>query len=75
MLPTYKPGDQVLTFNWYSSKVGDVIVFKKDGMNMIKRVKKIENNKFYLEGDNQKESSKIGWIEKKYLIGKVVGRI
>lgn len=27
MVPAYKPGDHVLTFNWGKIKVGDVIVF------------------------------------------------
>lgn len=27
MIPTYKPGDHVLTFNWGKIKKGDVVVF------------------------------------------------
>lgn len=28
MVPAYKPGDHVLTFNWVLPKVGDVVVFR-----------------------------------------------
>ena len=65
MLPTFKPDDQVLTFNWTRPKVGDLVVFKKEGMNMIKRITKVEKELVYLEGDNIKESSKVGWVERK----------
>ncbi len=75
MLPAFKPGDQVITLNWSGVKVGDIVVFKKDGINMVKRVVKVENEKMYVEGDNKRESSNVGWVEKKDLIGRVITKI
>ena len=72
MVPTYKPGEQVITFNWARPKVGDVVIFKREKVNMIKRVKDVEKDKIFVEGDNGKESSNIGWVEKKDIIGKVI---
>lgn len=72
MLPKYKSGDHVLTFNWGRVKSGDVFVFIKDKVNYIKRVDKIEDDFVYLSGDNKEKASKIWKIEKSKIIGKVV---
>ena len=72
MMPAYKPGDHVLTFNWVGVKKGDVIVFRQGKIKMIKRVKKIEGGKVFVEGDNKKESAKIGPIPSSQIVGKVI---
>lgn len=74
MLPTYKPGDHVVTFNWGNIHDHDVIVFS--GLNpvtyFIKRVNRIANNKFYVAGDNKKDTAKFAPISKSQVIGKVI---
>lgn len=65
-------------FIFSKPKVGDVVVFKVGDRIYIKRVKEIENQKFFLIGDNKEDSldsKKIGWVDKKDIIGKVVYRI
>lgn len=72
MAPEYKPGDHVLTFNWLGIKKGDVIVFKEEGVKMIKRVKKVERDRVFVEGDNKKESAKMEPIPSSQIVGKVI---
>jgi phage repressor protein C with HTH and peptisase S24 domain len=76
MLPTFKPGQDILSFNWaYLGKapqVGDVIVFKFNDQDLIKRVQKVEGEQVLVEGDNQDDSLEIGSVNKSQIIGKVV---
>lgn len=53
-------------------QVGDIIVLKKKDKLFLKRIKKRENNKYFVEGDNKKDSLYVGWIERKDIIGKVI---
>ena len=62
MEPAFYDGDHVLTFNWVKPHKGDVVVFNDEGRNLIKRVKKIKDGKFFVRGDNRKYSSKVGSI-------------
>ena len=73
MSPTFKNGDKVLV-NRFSyllgkPKAGDIIVFKSDNKNIIKRIKKTEGDKSFVVGD---KSGDFGWILKKDIIGKVI---
>lgn len=72
MLPYYKPGDHVLTFNWIFYKTKDVIVFAQRGQYFIKRIDKIGEKKIYVYGDNKRESAKIKPVSKDQIIGRVV---
>lgn len=56
----------------------DVVVFRHDGDILMKRIEKIKDNKFFLTGDNSKDSldsKKIGWVDKKNIVGKVIYKI
>ena len=53
MLPAFRPGDHVLTFNLLKPKTGDVIVYHKDAGYYIKRVFKISSGRIFAEGDNK----------------------
>lgn len=63
---------------WFSlPKTGDIVAVKdpRDGKILIKRIKKIEQKKYFLQGDNKDHSTdsrKFGMLEKKDIIGKVV---
>ena len=73
MLPKYKPGISVVTFNWfYNPQIGDVIVVKTLDKLIIKRIQKIEGNKYLLKGDNITDSKDFGWVLQSQIIGKVI---
>ncbi len=76
MLPTLKPGHDILVLCWfYRLRVGELIALKKDGKEMIKRIQDIRDHKLFVTGDNAKESTdsrSFGWISKSEIIGKVI---
>lgn len=80
MSPTLKPGQKVLVQKqWFFCKINtsEVIAFSHplNGNLLIKRVKKIENGKYYVMGDNKQESTDsrdFGLISSSSIIGKVL---
>jgi len=77
MLPTLKPGRDVLVWCWFiNPKVGDLVAIKVNGKEMVKRVRQISSDRrIFVEGDNKKmstDSRKFGWIDRKNLLGKVI---
>lgn len=76
MLPYLTPGDRVfvssIPFLFSKPKIGDVVVLAKDGKMLIKRIVRILNKKYYLEGDNKSDSLKIEPIERNQILGKVI---
>lgn len=67
-----------IPFIFSKPKVGDVVLFKIGDRIYVKRVKDIKNQKLFLIGDNKEDSldsKKIGWIERKDIIGKIVYKI
>lgn len=80
MEPAFKNGDKVLAISYVfsSPSIGDVIVIKQSSNTLAKRIVKIKNKKYFVEGDNKKESTdsrNFGLINKKDIIGKVVLKI
>lgn len=72
MFPAFRPGDRVLVLNWGKLRVGDAVVFKNKGKYYIKRVKKIEGKKVFVEGDNKAKSAKMFPIFTSDVVGRVV---
>jgi len=79
MEPTIKNGETVLAssipFLFSNPKVGDVVVFKKNEKVFIKRITKIDGEKYFVGGDNKKDSldsRKIGLVERSGIAGKVI---
>ena len=76
MLPTLKPGDRVivssLPYFFSKPRAGDVIVFRYNKKMMIKRIKKIENKKIFVEGDSNRDSLKIEPIGRNQILGRVI---
>lgn len=78
MLPTLKPGQDVLTFNWWKLvgiKAGDLVVIKVNDKEMIKRIQGVFDQNIFVVGDNEKESTdsrKFGSISRDQIVGKVI---
>lgn len=79
MLPTLKPRQDVLVFNWAyifsKPKIGDIVVIKHKSKEMVKRIQNIHDHKVCVTGDNKKESTdsrEFGAISMLEIVGKVV---
>lgn len=76
MTPEIKDGAEVLVssipYLFSSPKKNDIVAFKKDNEVFIKRIKNIKGNLFLMYGDNANDSLKVGWIERKDLLGAVI---
>lgn len=76
MMPYLKPYDRVIVSSipYYFSKpkIGDIIVFKYNSKTMIKRIKKLENGKIAVAGDNISDSLKIEPVEVRDILAKVL---
>lgn len=80
MEPLIKNGNTVLVSSIFylfkNPKANDIIAFKNfDGNILIKRIKKEENGKFFMEGDNKKDSldsKNFGMISRAKILGKVI---
>ena len=81
MEPTLKDGSMVLVSStpyWFKNpRINDIVLFQdtKSEKLLIKRIKAIKNSRYLLLGDNTSDSidsRKLGWIEKKNIVGKVI---
>ena len=82
MEPKFKDGDHVLTvkipFFIRNLKINDVIVFQKYGKFFIKKISKITNGRYFVVGENIKDSldsRKFGTINSQDILGKVIIKI
>lgn len=82
MEPAFKNGDIVIASNipyiFRKPKVKDVIAALVKEKIYIKRVKNINNGKYFIEGDNKRDSidsKKLGSINKKQILGKIVYKV
>ncbi|TSC65833.1 MAG: Uncharacterized protein CEO21_317 [Microgenomates group bacterium Gr01-1014_80] len=81
MVPSLQPGQDVLSFNWAylgrKPRVGDIVVVKVGGREMVKRVNMVYDRAVILHGDNLEESTDsrdFGAVNLDQIIGKVVYR-
>lgn len=82
MEPTIHNGQTVLVssmpYLFSKPKSGDIVAFKKEEKIFIKRIARIERQKYFITGDNKNDSldsRNFGWIEKKEIVGEVIGKI
>lgn len=82
MSPNFAENDNVivssLPFIFLKPKIGDIVVFNNYGKLFIKRIKKIKEEKYFLVGDNSKDSHdsrKFGFVERQQIKGKVIIKI
>lgn len=79
MEPTLRNGTTVLVSSipllFSKPTVSDIVIFQQKGEVFIKRVQKVEEDKYFLVGDNEydsMDSRKIGWVTRNDIIGKVI---
>ena len=79
MVPTFYPGENVLIssipYLFSKPKIGDIIIFKKGKIAMIKRIKKTTVQGLVVIGDNKQDSlnsSEMGVVLLKDVLGKVI---
>jgi nickel-type superoxide dismutase maturation protease len=81
MIPTFRDGDVLLVNRlayWFRRpQKGEVIALQdpRDGKTLIKRIKKIEKDTYFVLGDNKlhsTDSREFGMIGKNLIIGKVL---
>lgn len=76
MMPTLKLGDRVVAssipYLFSKPKIGDIVLFKYRDKIMVKRIKKLENRKIIVAGDNSSDSLKTEPIERSQILGKVI---
>lgn len=82
MAPTFSEDDSVLVSSipllFGKPKKGDIVVFEKYRRHYIKRIKKIKDEKYFLVGDNKKDSQdsrRFGSISSRQIKGKVLFKI
>lgn len=82
MSPTFSEGDNILAssipFMFVKPKKGDVVVFEKYNRIYLKRIGKIKDNKYFLIGDNKKDSNdsrRFGSVIREQIRGKVIFKI
>ena len=76
MMPTLKPGQDLISFNWFiNPKIGDLVVVQVGGKEMIKRVHYIHGREVIVQGDNLLESTDsrhFGAVNIDQVVGKVI---
>ena len=76
MSPTLNPGQDVLSINWFvNPKIGDIVVIKKSGIEVVKRIEKVDGKKVFVVGDNNDESTDsrdFGPVNMDQIVGKVI---
>ncbi len=72
MLPYLRDGQIVIGSSRLRYRVGDIVIIQKNEKEIIKRLKKIEKNRVWIEGDNRSgstDSRQFGWIDKSDILG------
>lgn len=79
MEPQIKDKDKVLVssipYFFSKPKEGDVVAFWYFDKVLIKKIKVAKKLRYLAEGENVSDSLRIGWIEKKDIIGKVIYKL
>lgn len=79
MEPTIKNAQTVLVssipYFFSKPKIGDIVAFKNNEKVFIKRIARVENQRYFMTGDNKNDtmdSKDFGWIDKKEIVGKII---
>lgn len=80
MLPDFPNGTRVLGYRYFFTlKIDDIVILTdpRTSRLLMKRIKKIDRELFYVIGDNSAKSTDsrhFGWVSKKQIIAKVIVR-
>lgn len=76
MTPALRPGQDILSFDWFvNPKAGDIVVIKIHGKEMVKRIQKVNGRCIFVIGDNPRESTDsrhFGPVKVDQIVGKVI---
>ena len=76
MLPAIKEHTIVIALSRFSKlSENDLVLFKHEGLDKIKRINKIEDNKLFVVGDNiesSRDSRVFGWIPLSSVMAKII---
>jgi len=80
MEPQIKTGEKVLVSSipyWFNlPEINDVVAFKDNTSKLlIKRIVKIKNGKYFVQGDNKNDSldsREFGYLSRKQIIGEII---
>jgi phage repressor protein C with HTH and peptisase S24 domain len=76
MSPVLQPGNIVLAKRRPKDlRVGDVVIVEHNGLDKIKRIRRLGADKVYVEGDNKRystDSRQFGWLPRSSVRGKVI---
>jgi nickel-type superoxide dismutase maturation protease len=76
MVPMLQPGQLIVATSLFKRlKAGQVVVLRKNGRELIKRIERIESNKVFVIGDNplaSTDSRQFGWLDMNTVVAKVI---
>lgn len=75
MEPALRPGQIILASGLFKYHPGDVVVLAHDGLEKIKRLEKLDDDKMFIVGDNpaaSTDSRSFGWIPQSAVIARVI---
>lgn len=82
MSPFLKDGDLIIIsyvpLLFRKPKINDVVAISYNRKIIIKRIKQIHENKYFLEGDNKKDSfdsRKFGYVLSKDIVGRLIFKL
>lgn len=75
MLPSLSPEQIVIGFGYYKALlVGDMVIVRHGGLEKIKRIRQVQDDRIFVVGDNQAQSTdsrSFGWLPSSAVIAKV----
>jgi len=82
MEPNLKENDLVLISNivyiYKDPEINDIVAFKLNGKILVKRIIKIKDTRYFLQGDNKDDSfdsRSFGSVSKKEILGKLIYKL
>jgi phage repressor protein C with HTH and peptisase S24 domain len=76
MAPRLRPGQILLATRMFRRlRPGQVVIINHGGLEKVKRIERIEDNKIFVIGDNLRmstDSRHFGWLEPKEVIARVI---
>lgn len=78
MFPALRPNDIVIALRYKKPKINSIAILKRPERELIKRIKRIEHNKYFVQGDNTDQSTdsrEFGLVSKADILGIIVMKI